>query len=393
MKIVFVLSGTILSGGATKSFLNLQGYLRSIGCEVLVVTPDKEGVFQKLQKDGIEVVQLDYGFNAYSINPIGLRKIKSVLSFIKNRICNYYAYKRLVTICKEFKPDIIHTNTSVNDIGYLTAKELGIPHVWHIREYGDIDFGFKVPRLYKMINSKDNYVICITKGIANHIKCYKNSNSTVIYNGIISENEDISEKREELHDKNYFLYAGRIERAKGVVDLIEAYYLYVKEFQSKDVLPLVLVGGIVDEVYFHELKDIIDRYSIAEFVHFKGEIPDINGYIKDAKAVIIPSYNEGFGRVAAESMALNTLVIGRNTAGTKEQFDNGLEITGSDIGLRFETIEDLSNILAEVSQSNVYRYNKMIKGAYNCVHELYSCNNYGRNVLSFYNKILNNQND
>ena len=39
------------------------------------------------------------------------------------------------------------------------------------------------------------------------------------------------------------------------------------------------------------------------------------------------------------------LVIGRNTAGTKEQFDNGLDQTGEEIGLRFDSDLELKTLM------------------------------------------------
>lgn len=40
-------------------------------------------------------------------------------------------------------------------------------------------------------------------------------------------------------------------------------------------------------------------------------------------ALIVPSPFEAFGLITAEAMFNKCLVIGRDTAGTKEQFDNG----------------------------------------------------------------------
>ena len=39
--------------------------------------------------------------------------------------------------------DIIHSNSSVINFGAYLSKALGIPHVWHFREYGE-EFGARV---------------------------------------------------------------------------------------------------------------------------------------------------------------------------------------------------------------------------------------------------------
>lgn len=46
-----------------------------------------------------------------------------------------------------------------------------------------------------------------------------------------------------------------------------------------------------------------------------------------ATALIVPSPFEAFGLITAEAMFNKCLVIGKDTAGTKEQFDNGQKNT------------------------------------------------------------------
>ena len=36
--------------------------------------------------------------------------------------------------------DIIHSNVSVGQLGYELSKSIGIPYVWHLREFIDKDF-------------------------------------------------------------------------------------------------------------------------------------------------------------------------------------------------------------------------------------------------------------
>lgn len=389
MRIVFILSGTIMSGGATKSFLNLHRYLKSKGDETIVITPDRNGVYKELDSNGVEVHALKYGFNTISVSKNPILVLRSYISYLRNSIYSYIAFRRLLSVCEKFHPDLIHSNTSVNSIGYLVAKKLQIPHIWHLREYGDLDFGFKVPFLYNKLNQNKNFSICITKGIAKHMKCLNRPNSRVIYNGILSE---VELNQKSLIKKEYFLYAGRIEKAKGLIDLIEAYNIYNIR-KNGDSLPLKIVGGIGEADYSEIVAQRINQYKLTDKICMVGEVSDIKSYFEKAKAVIVPSYNEGFGRVAAEAMSLGTLVIGRDTAGTKEQFDNGWELTGEEIGLRFNNVEDLANMIYDVAESDDNHYDAMTNRAQQCVEELYSCEKYGKNVRDFYNYILDLSND
>ena len=68
--------------------------------------------------------------------------------------------------------------------------------------------------------------------------------------------------------------------------------------------------------------------------------------------LIVPSIFEGFGFITAEGMANGCVVLGRNTAGTKEQFDNGVKMTGKEIGVRFIDDNEMLQIKRNLSEKN-----------------------------------------
>ena len=106
-----------------------------------------------------------------------------------------------------------------------------------------------------------------------------------------------------------------------------------------------------------------------------------------AALLVVPSRNEGFGFITAEAMFNGTLVIGRNTGGTKEQFDNGLQLIGREIGVRYESLSELICKLKEyddVSDRNI----QMIRDAQNTVCCLYDKALQARKVFDFYLEIL-----
>ena len=98
---------------------------------------------------------------------------------------------------------------------------------------------------------------------------------------------------------------------------------------------------------------------------------------------------EGFGFVTAEAMLNRTLVIGRNTAGTKEQMDNAFNIIGHDVALRFTTIEDLANRILDVinMQDNVYK--DLTEEAFQVVSNLYTTEKNTENIIKYYKSVLN----
>jgi hypothetical protein len=86
------------------------------------------------------------------------------------------------------------------------------------------------------------------------------------------------------------------------------------------------------------------------------------------------------------------LVIARNTAGSKEQLDRGLALTGSEIGLRFDTHAQLAAHLHSVeSEKNASIFETMKVNAFKTVDELYTVDAYASKVEEFYNKVLDSR--
>ena len=141
MNILFVLHQTILLGGGTKSFmLTLKGLMEN-GVHPTVIMPDKCGIYQTIAGLHIPTIVTTYRDNTYPV----IRRKKDYFIFIPKliarRIVNHLAVKKIVKEIEGKNIDIVHTNVSVCSVGYEVSRKLGIPHIYHIREYADKDFG------------------------------------------------------------------------------------------------------------------------------------------------------------------------------------------------------------------------------------------------------------
>lgn len=388
MKIIYVLCSANPYGGASKSFMAMLDGLIEKGVEPLVVLQGEGGLYNDLFKRGVPVVKLKYRLAVY---PPWKRSLKNILLFIPRLtysiLSNTIATNKLSQIVKEFKPDAIHTNVSVIDIGYYAAKRNNIPHIYHIREYADLDFNlYYYPyqkSFFRKLSKENSYSICITKDIMRHHALHRHSRSKVIYNGILScENIVFKEDK-----KLYFLYAGRFSKEKGTEDLLMAFIDYCVANPNSTYV-LKLAGDSNDKKFLYGLKALVLDNGLDEKVEFLGMRKDIHVLMRKARAVIIPSFHEGFGRVAAEAMFNGALVIGRDTAGTKEQFDNGLQLCGHEIGLRYNKREDLVEILSKLYISDKSSDYDMINSSQKCVEEFYSIESHRDHVFSFYKEVI-----
>lgn len=382
MKVLYVLTDTNVHSGATKSFITLLKGCLNNGIECTVVVPDDNGIYVTLKNMGVKVFYVPYKNTILPPFTSWKDRMMFLPLFIKKQLDNYLGYRSLLKICKKYTPDIIHTNTTITNIGYSCSRKLCIPHVWHVREYGDIDFGFRDPFKQRRLLHKNNYRIVITKDIARHLGIENSLNTVIIYNGIQIKGPSYPNNGQSVERGNFFLYAGRLELGKGILELLNAYNEYV----NKVVDPLNLyVAG--DGILKNAVIDFVNKHSLNNKVRLLGSVDNIVDYMKIAKAVVVPSLSEGFGRVMAEAMFSRCIVIGNNTGGTKEQFDNGVELTGAEIGFRYNNNKELVSIMQMVSSSDE-KFLDLYRGrASDVVNKLYTPEVYVREVNALYDRI------
>ena len=167
MKIFCILSTSSLTGGSSLSFVQYcTEIIKRDDIDLVVSVPCKGPAYDYLKNLNIKTEIVPVRFNIYP------RATKSNFLFtpiklIKHLLQNKKQERVLLDIVKRHKPDIIYTNVSVVNIGYNVAKKLHIPHVYHLREYQDLDFGMRIiPSRHRFIeNLQNSYTICITKSV------------------------------------------------------------------------------------------------------------------------------------------------------------------------------------------------------------------------------------
>lgn len=383
MRILYIHSSNIW-GGATVALFRILLAMKDKGHEVFVVTSDAPGPFlEKL--DAIGVRHYDHRISL-TIYP----KVKNPLRWVKRVLQLYFNIRQekmfIKKVIKEVKPDLVHTNVGPLSQAYDICKEKQIPHVWHQREYQDLDFGMHFfpswKAFYQKIKSEMNYNISITQGIFKYRNLRLNKD-VVIYDGVFSKQQIHSLKKNVSKD-NYILFAGRIEEAKCPFDLLVAFSKFHKLYPDVRVL---FAGSYCEESsYFQKCKQYVEIMKLSDFVYFLGPRMDIYDLMSKALMLVVPSRFEGFGFITAEAMLNRCVVVGRNTAGTKEQFDNGLKYSGKEIAYRFNNNDQLCECMIKaIENDNV----EMVETAYNCVIHLYNVEDNICNLEAFYKKVLN----
>jgi|LSQX01.2.fsa_nt_gb glycosyltransferase involved in cell wall biosynthesis len=386
MKLLYISHSSEIQGSG-RALLNIIQEMIQKGIQVKVIIPKASGeFFEEINKLNIE----------YSVQPVvswiwpRLKTFRDYLlfpyRFVRLITKSLFFYNSLSKKVKSYQPDIIHTNVGVVHIGHFVAKKLNIPHVWHNREYQDLDFGWKPfpskRSFFKKLHDLNNHPIEITKGVYNHHNMELNENATIIYDGVF---DGTIVNSIELNKSKYFLFVGSISEGKGTTEAVNAFISISKQFPDYE---LWIAGGGSKSI-IDELKSKIIIAGCSEKVHFLGYRKDIYKLMSKATALIVPSRFEGFGFITAEAMYNGCLVIGKNNAGTKEQFDNGLNLSGEEIGIRYNTTEELISIMQNLCGKGIEAYHKTIELAQKTVIELYSTQKNANEIYNYYKKILN----
>lgn len=154
----------------------------------------------------------------------------------------------------------------------------------------------------------------------------------VVYNGIIPEKYAFKETA-----GDYFMYLGRINKEKGIVDAITV----SREAGVKLLVAGNIVGGDEWNYFLHEVQPLLNE----ENINFVGQL-DFNEKARllgGAKALLFPiDRREPFGLVMIEAMACGTPVIAYRRGSVPEIVEDGK--TGFIVETKEEMIEAIKKI-------------------------------------------------
>ncbi len=365
--------------GDNIALLNIIPHLISRGVSPYFITNNEGDFSRKLKTYGYDYSIFRFYTNLYP--PIS--SFRNALLFlprlIKQIISNEMNIKKCMRLINKIKPDIIHTNNSLINAGYIVAKKLNIKHVWHIREYGYLDVRLlRFPNeklLTKKLNNPNNFSITITNDILRYYDLKRNVK--VVYDGVYQALPQVITTTKE----RYFLFVGRLCETKGIESVIRAFSTFSKTNSGYN----LWICGTGQDDYTNKLNHIVKKNRIEAIVKFLGYRTDIYELMSKATALVVASRNEAFGFITAEAMLNNCIVIGRNTAGTKEQFDNGRKLFNKEIGFRYSTNNELKELMQKVANKS---YHEIISNARQTATNLYSAEASSTNVFNIYTSIL-----
>ncbi len=319
MRVLFVTHIPTMSGANRSVFQLIKELKEDYHVEPFVLAPttdrDEGTIHQALKKIGVPLIEAEIRY--FKVNKPTLRNIVGYMLYLWR---NRNLYKKL----KKNNFDIVHSNTSVIDIGAYLSRQLKTKHVWHLREFGDKDYNLHPigGKLYECFTYRhaDAY-IAISKIIAEYFSSTVNRQRLhTIYNGIYKDDKiGIS-----LHKNTItqFFVAGIISEVKNQKEIIMAVDELVHGRGVK-AIHLTLVG-IHIEPYTQEIFAMIKDRGLNDYVTILPEIDGIQSIATQMDVGIMSSRAEAFGRVTIEYQLYNLLVIANDAGANPELIDDNV---------------------------------------------------------------------
>ena len=301
--------------GANRSLFQLMLELRdNYGVEPIVLMPsipkyyEKWNLYKACRKHGIECYS--YRFHWF--------KDKRRLIYYVRCLSNLIYYPIIFFKFRKLKVDIVHSNGSVISLGGFLSRILRVPHVWHLREFGQLDFGLYSllgPGYERWVYQKADAYIAISDVVKNYyLPLVPEKRIKMIYNGIVPPVKAIA--KHNVDNTIEFCMVGVLSKPKNQLEALEALNVLVNEWGEKR-LHLTLIG-FEEPTYSKLLRSYLEERNLVQYVSFLGERNDVNALLCDMHVGLMLSGNEAFGRVTVEYMMHGLTVVASNTGANPE---------------------------------------------------------------------------
>lgn len=348
MKILMINSFHYMRGGGERCFFELSDLLRAHGHEVIPFCMDHPQNFPSPYQDH---------FVSFVDFPTELKKpgLMPKLRVVERVLYSREARRKVEDLIAETQPDLAHIHGFIHETStsILPAlKAAGLPVVQTLHDYkiacpnttfvsdDRICEACKGSRYYNMTRYRCKRG-SLSASLLATAEMYFHEVFRLYEPNIdhfISPSQFLADKMNEhgvhkpitaipnflnpdnftavFEPENYFVFAGRLVRVKGILTLLEA----MRHIQGDGVLKIAGAGELEPEmrrfVEFHQLNN----------VQFLGHLGtnDLADLVQRARFTVVPSeWYENYSMTVIESLACGTPVIGADIGGIPEQVRDG----------------------------------------------------------------------
>ncbi len=347
--------------------------------------------YDKLMKMGVECYYIEdiifsgnHNWKKYILGKLNgfVLRVIPLFSVWCDFIVHSLTIYRILTIVKNKKIDIIHLNNQIvlNYFGLCIARILNIKCISHLRTFNS--YGLTKSKISYANEIGVNYM-----AISEQIKDYwiekglPLESVATLYDPYprLYENYSSSNNLEfiDSHGGYKLVFVGRLIECKGIPFLIESFKMILSSgIQAK----LYLVGSGEEE---NRLRDLVYCQELGEDVIFLGYSSDPLSIIKRMDLLILPSKEEGLGRVLLEAMDIGIPVIGAEVGGIPEVIDNEVNGLLVPYGDKFALKEAILRVLNDEVLKN-----RIINAGFYTIQSKFNIEHYSDKLKNVYEAML-----
>lgn len=373
-------------------------------------------LMQNLDRAAAEVhVALNYGNHGEAISPsareielipnlhirrtqfgpsLNNRAFKNIISeTIRNGIPAVFSMIGLAFYLRKNHIDVIHCTEKPRDAfyGFLLARITGAKCVIHLHVKAD----YWIRRIVRWAMGRADGLIAISDFVAESLRNmgFSSEKILVVKNGMDmtawNPSIDGNAFRQEFNispEMPLLAIVSRLFYWKGHTELIQA-LVKVKETEPK--FRLLIIGeddprGFPGRgLYSAELKTLVKELDLEDQIIFTGFRSDVPAIMAACDLFTMPSFEEPFGMVFTEAMAMRKPVAALNNGGTPEVVEDGVTGLLSDP----KDIDQLAQNILTLVQSPALR-KQMGENGRKRVEECFSPKQMAENMLRAYQMIL-----
>jgi glycosyltransferase involved in cell wall biosynthesis len=219
---------------------------------------------------------------------------------------------RLRKLARELAPEIVHVD-GTRGAAYALCLPTSIRRVWHLRDFrADPLDPWLAPRF-------DRLVAVATAALVNRFAPETRARAVVVPNAVpvcrgVDRREATRWRLGIGDDDLVLLTVGRVERSKGVRELVEA----LVRLDRAGVDARAVLAGDADPEEATRILDFAERHGVAWRVMLLGRRDDVADLMEAADILVHPSWYEAAPRAILEALAAGLPVVATAVGGVPE---------------------------------------------------------------------------
>lgn len=376
--------------GGPRVVLNLSKTLDSHGFTPIVISQKASPLTDELDKTNLqyEIIPFPEVLDVYGGKTLGysfLKKLASLRATIEYNLA-------MERVCKKYDVHAIW-GRGVKSIllTALAAKRLSTPLLWDIGMEKESKGLMQYLHLIGLTTSD----VVVTEGASQPVSIFGKATYSLfkskfkaISPGI--DPEIISRLKQKCfaskndHEQQFrILTVATISPRKNQLMILEA----VRKVREKyPQVCLDIVGPSVDENYFQQCREYVNKYHLKDCVVFHGWQEDIPRFMDAASLFVLASKNEGIPYVIHEAMHAKLPIVATPVGGIPDVIENGQ--TGWLV--KNDSVDGLVDTI-EFCLLNPDKLNLVAENAENFASLNLSTDNWSSNYISLFKKIISSK--